>query len=87
VSAPSNPALGVEAPTPETVAKIRAYTMKIIEVFPDGEDTAVVMCALDGAVALVLHDIGVAPEVFAEGLRRSIKRMKKAASRRKAGAR
>lgn len=70
----------------EAFAKITAYTEQIVKLFPDGEDTAVVLSALDTAVALVLHDLGLDAEVFAKSLRVSIRRVEAAAERaRKAG--
>lgn len=74
MSAPSNPAVGAGA-NAEAVAKIHGYTRKVLELFPDGEDTAVVLSALDQAVALVTLDVGVDIEVFVEAIRMTRQRL------------
>lgn len=62
-------------PTDEQIERMRDYERRIIEVFADGEDTTIVLCALDGAVSLVLLDLGVDVKHFAEGLRRTRRRL------------
>lgn len=48
-----------------------AYVQQILAVFPDGEDTAAVLAALSSAVSLVISDVGVTVETFAESLRQN----------------
>lgn len=66
---------GAAVPTDEQVARMRAYERRILEVFADGEESVLVLCALDGAVSAILFDLGVDVAHFAEGLRRSRARL------------
>jgi hypothetical protein len=45
---------------------------RILTMFQDGEDTAVVLSALSSTVAVVLHHIGASPDDFAEGVQQSL---------------
>lgn len=65
--------------TAEQIDRMRSYERKLIEVFADGEETVIVLCALDGAVSLILLDIGIDVERFAEGLRRTRRRLEERA--------